>query len=286
MYDKEKNLPIIIGKELSGEDVIVDLQKLPHLLITGGSGQGKTECLDSIITSLLCKKDPSEIKFVFIDTKMVELCQYAELNQSFIAQLEGEEESVINELQTAKRILESLHQENYNRRLLLCKANAKSIVEYNDKYSKGLLSVKDGFVPMPYIIIVIDEIADLMMTYEEEIEHSLLIIGALGRIVGMHLVLTTVRPSENVLTYRLKAHLEARIAFKLNNSADSIRVIDNEAAAYLNRGEMLFSYSNSVNHLKLASIDSDEIESIIKSINNTHSDSKPFILPSIEEEGL
>lgn len=279
---REEILPIIVGK-LFNKDVIVDLFRLPHLLICGAPEQGKTVCLNSIITSLLCKKQSSELKFVFIDPKGYELTQYNKLNKTYIAQLGDEEDAVITDCDIAKRTLESLNEEKNNRYELLKKANARSIVEYNGKFAKGLISPIEGHSTMPYIVIAIDEFADLM--FNEEIEHQLHKIAILGHPVGIHLVLTTQRPSDGVIPYRLKVHFPARIAFRMYNVEDSIRVMDCDGAVYLKScGDLLFSYSNSVNHLKGAFIDSHEIEPIIESINNHRSDSNPYILPFIDED--
>ena len=282
---EEEILPIIIGRDSYNNDVIIDLCRLPHLLISGASGTGKTGCLNSIITSLLCKKQSSELKFVFIDPKIVELYPYNELNKSFIAQLEGEEDGVITDCGTAKRTLDSLNEEMDSRFLLLHKANVKSIVEYNGKCAKGLISLDEGHSPMPYIVIAIDEFADLMCMFGEAIEHPLFRIATLGRCVGIHLVLTTIRPSEDVITYYLKPNLPARIAFRMNNCDDSIRAIDCESAAYLTScGDMLFSYSNSINYLKGAFIESHKVESIIKCINARQKDYQPYILPCVHDD--
>lgn len=167
---EEVILPIIIGRDSYNKDVIIDLCLLPHLLISGASGTGKTGCLNTIITSLLCKKSSSELKFVFIDPKIVELYPYNDLNKSFIAQLEGEEDGVITDCDTAKRTLDSLNEKMDSRFLLLHKANVKSIVEYNDKCAKGLISLDEGHSPMPYIVIAIDEFADLMNMFEESMK--------------------------------------------------------------------------------------------------------------------
>lgn len=282
--EREEILPILVGKDSFNKDVIVDLCRLPHLLISGASGQGKTVFLDSIITSLLCKRQSSELKFVFIDPKIIELPQYNKLNKKYIAQLRGEEDAVITDCDTAKRTLESLNEEKDNRYWLLHKAKVKSIVEYNDKLAKGLISPKEDHSPIPYIVIVIDEFADLMYMFGEEIERPLFRIATMGRAVGIHLVLTTVRPSEEVITDYLKYNFPARIAFRMNQVKESMRVIDCEDAVYLkSSGDMLFSYSGSVNHLKGTFIDSHEIESIIESANNYRSYSKPYILPCIDE---
>ncbi len=278
-------LPIIIGKNSFNKVITADLFKLPHLLIAGAGGQGKTVCLISIIASLLCKKQSSELKFVFIDPKRIELFPFNKLNKSFIAQANGEFDNVvITDPETAKRTLDSLNEEKDKRYMLLYKANVKSIVEYNDKYSKELIGSDDGHTRMPYIVIAIDEIADLIYMLGEEFEHSLYEIATLGRAVGIHLVLSTQRPSEDVITGRLKANLPAKIAFKMLEEADSIRVIDCEDAAYLNScGDMLFSDSNSITRLKGALIDTHELEEIIESANARQMDSQPYFLPDIDE---
>ncbi len=281
--DSEKILPIIIGRDSFNNVKIIDLFRLPNLLIAGTSGQGKTVCLNSIITSLLCKKQSSELKFVLIDPKIIELSSYNKLNKSFIAQLEGEDNSVITDYDTAKRTLDSLKEEMDNRYLLLHEANARSIVEYNDKFARSLISSERGQSPMPYIVIAIDEFADLLFMSEGEIERPLWIISTLGRAVGIHLVLTTMRLSEEVVTGRFKANCPARIAFRMHNGTDSLKIIDCKDAAYLSSpGDMLFSYSGSIDRLKGTFIETQEIESIIESINNNQMDSNPYILPQID----
>lgn len=272
-------LPIVIGKDSFNNDITVDLFKLPHLLIAGAIEQENTDCLNSIIASLICNKESSELKFVFIDPKMTGLFPYHKLNRSFIAQLEGESYGVITDPETAKRTLDSLNEEKDNRYTLLHNANVKSIDELNDKYSNGLIGSNVIPSPLPYIVIAIDEIADLIYTLGEEFEHSLYRIAVLGRAVGIHLVITTQRPSNDVLTDRLKANLPARIAFMMNETA-SVRIINCEDAAYLKNDDRFFVDSNSINCLNGDLIKTPEVEKIIESVNARRTNSQSYHLPS------
>ncbi|MDE7385677.1 MAG: DNA translocase FtsK 4TM domain-containing protein [Muribaculaceae bacterium] len=273
-------LPMAMGATISNDIYIADLAKMPHLLVAGATGQGKSVGLNAIIASLLYKKHPSELKFVLVDPKMVEFSLYSKLQYHFMAQLEGEEDSVITDTEKVERTLNSLCVEMDNRYNLLKEANVRSIIEYNEKFAEHRLNPEKGHRYLPYIVIIVDEFADLIMTSGKAIETPIARIAQKARAVGMHMIIATQRPSTNVITGIIKANFPGRIAFRVSQMVDSKTILDRTGANQLiGRGDMLFSHNGSMERVQCAFIDTPEVQSLVDYISGQIGFDHPYYLP-------
>lgn len=278
-------LPIAIGKTISNEPYVTDLTKMPHLLMAGATGQGKSVGLNAIITSLLYKKHPSELKFVMVDPKKVELSLYNKIERHYLAKLPDSEEAIITDTRKVVRTLNSLCIEMDARYDLLKNAQVKNIKEYNPKFCQRRLNPEEGHHYMPYIVLVIDEFADLIMTAGKEIEMPIARLAQLARAVGIHLIIATQRPSVNIITGIIKANFPARIAFRVTSKIDSRTILDTGGADQLiGRGDMLLSTSNDLIRLQCALVDTEEIEKIGDFIGSQRGYPDCFLLPEYIDE--
>ncbi len=273
-------LPIVLGKTISNETYVFDLVKTPHLLVAGATGQGKSVGLNAIITSILYRKHPSQVKLVLIDPKMVEFSIYSKLEKHFLAKLESEEEAVITDVEKAKATLISLTQEMDDRYKLI-KGIARNIKEYNEKFIRRELNPLNGHRFLPYIVVIIDEYADLIMTAGKDVEQPIARIAQKARAVGIHLVLATQRPSTNVVTGIIKANFPSRIAFKVTSMVDSRTVLDSSGAQHLiGRGDMLVSINGgATTRVQCALVDTDEVIAINDYISAQQGYACAFALP-------
>ncbi|SHF74442.1 DNA segregation ATPase FtsK/SpoIIIE, S-DNA-T family [Mariniphaga anaerophila] len=279
------DLPIALGKTISNETYMFDLTKMPHILVAGATGQGKSVGINVIITSLLYKKHPSQIKFVFIDPKKVELNLYSVLEKHYLAKLPDEEEPVITDIQKVKNTLNSLNVEMDQRYDLLKKAHARNIKEYNKKFIGRRLNPEKGHRFLPYIIVVIDEFADLIMTAGKEIELPIARIAQLARAVGIHMIIATQRPSTNIITGVIKANFPARIAFKVASMIDSRTILDTPGANQLiGKGDMLIAQGSNMTRVQCAFIDTPEVENICTFISEQQGFPSAFLLPEYVSE--
>ncbi|MGC8823972.1 MAG: DNA translocase FtsK 4TM domain-containing protein [Bacteroidales bacterium] len=283
--ESNADLAIVLGKTISNETYVVDLAKMPHLLVAGATGQGKSVGLNAIITSLLYKKHPSEIKFVLIDPKKVELTPYAKLERHFLAKLPNTEEPIITDTQKVIYTLNSLTVEMDTRYELLKKAHVRNIKEYNAKFKERRLNPEHGHRFLPYIILVIDEFADLIMTAGREVETPIARLAQLARAVGIHLIIATQRPTTNIITGVIKANFPARIAFRVTSMIDSRTILDAPGANQLvGRGDMLVSTGGDLIRVQCAFIDTPEIERIVDYISQQQGYPSAFILPEAPSE--
>lgn len=261
------DLPCAIGKSIEDEVFMFDLAKMPHLLIDGATGQGKTICLHDIIISLLFKKMPYELKFVLIDPKRTEFGIYAPLTDSFLMEIQGCKRSIIADVDDAILALNSLCElmdERFNK---LKRANVKNINEYNEKIASHLLNCADGYEYMPNIVVIIDEFADLKMTAVEDIEIPLVRLAQLAHVVGIHLVIATQRPTYNIITGTISTNFPASIAFKVSTPIDSRVIIHNpDASKLLGKGDMLFSHISDLTRIQCAFIEEREINRVVNFI--------------------
>lgn len=280
------DLPIALGKTVSNEVFIADLTKMPHLLVAGATGQGKSVGINSIVVSLLYKKHPSEVKFILIDPKKVELFPYNGLDKHFLGFLPDEEEAIVTETDKVVYTLNSLIIEMEERYDLLKNARARTIKEYNAKFRERRLNPKNGHKYLPYIVLVVDEFADLIMTAGKEVELPIARLAQLSRAVGIHLVLATQRPSVNIITGVIKANFPARIAYKVASKVDSRTILDTMGADQLvGKGDMLLSLGGaSILRLQGAFIDTPEIENVVNHIKHQQGYSEPFYLPEYKTE--
>ena len=279
-------LPLALGKTISNETFVVDLTKMPHILVAGATGQGKSVGLNAIISSLLYKKHPAQLKFVFIDPKKVELNLYAIIEKHFLAKMEGESDPIITDVQRVKNTLNSLNHEMDMRYDLLKKAHARNIKEYNEKFIARRLNPLKGHRYQPYIVVVIDEFADLIMTAGKEIELPIARIAQLARAVGIHMVIATQRPSINIITGVIKANFPARIAFRVASMVDSRTILDTPGANQLiGKGDMLVSTGNALIRVQCAFVDTPEVEAIAKYISQQPSYPSAYLLPECHEDG-
>ena len=284
--ESDFELPLALGKTISNETFVVDLTKMPHILVAGATGQGKSVGLNAIISSLLYKKHPAQLKFVFIDPKKVELNLYSIIEKHFLAKMEGETDPIITDVQRVKNTLNSLNHEMDMRYDLLKKAHARNIKEYNEKFIARRLNPLKGHRYQPYIVVVIDEFADLIMTAGKEIELPIARIAQLARAVGIHMVIATQRPSINIITGVIKANFPARIAFKVASMVDSRTILDTPGANQLiGKGDMLVSTGNSLIRVQCAFVDTPEVESIAKYISQQPSYPSAYLLPECHDEG-
>ncbi|MDP1624093.1 MAG: DNA translocase FtsK 4TM domain-containing protein [Bacteroidales bacterium] len=287
--DKFKNsafeLPFVLGKTISNETFIADLAKMPHLLMAGATGQGKSVGLNTIITSLLYKKHPSQVKFVLIDPKKVELTLYNKIERHFLAKLPDSDEAIITDTKKVIRTLNSLNIEMDTRYDLLRDAQVRNIKEYNEKFFSRKLNPHDGHQFLPYIVIVIDEFADLIMTAGREIETPLTRLAQLARATGIHLIIATQRPSVNIITGTIKANFPARIAFRVISKIDSRTILDSSGADQLiGRGDMLLSTGSDLIRIQCAFVDTPEIDKLTEFIGSQRGYPDAFALPEFYDE--
>lgn len=279
-------LPVVLGKTITNETYMFDLTKMPHLLVAGATGQGKSVGLNAILASLLYKKHPSQLKFVMVDPKKVELTLYSKIEKHFLAKIPDADDAIITDNQKVVATLNSLTVEMDNRYDLLKKAQVRNIVEYNDKFVKRSLNPNNGHKFLPYIVVVIDEFADLIMTAGKEVETPIARIAQLARAVGIHLIIATQRPSVNIITGIIKANFPARIAFRVSSLIDSRTILDSPGANQLiGRGDMLMSQGSSMTRIQCAFIDTKEIDDVTEFISNQQSYSSAFLLPEFVPEG-
>ncbi|MDR3711276.1 MAG: DNA translocase FtsK 4TM domain-containing protein [Puia sp.] len=274
------NLPIAIGKKIDNENFIVDLAAMPHLLMAGATGQGKSVGLNAILVSLLYKKHPSQLKLVLVDPKKVELSIYRTIEKHFLAKLPGEEEAIITDTKKVIHTLNALCIEMDNRYDLLKEANARNIKEYNEKFIKRRLNPLKGHQYLPFIVLVVDEFADLIMTAGKEVEMPIARLAQLARAVGIHLIIATQRPSVNIITGTIKANFPARIGFKVSSKIDSRTILDAGGAEQLiGKGDMLISYNGEITRLQCAFVDTPEVEEITDFIGKQRGYPQAFMLP-------
>ena len=279
-------LPLALGKTISNETFVVDLTKMPHILVAGATGQGKSVGLNAIISSLLYKKHPSQLKFVFVDPKKVELNLYSIIEKHFLAKMPGENDPIITDVQKVKNTLNSLNIEMDQRYDLLKKAHARNIKEYNEKFISRRLNPLKGHRYQPYIVVVIDEFADLIMTAGKEIELPIARIAQLARAVGIHMVIATQRPSVTIITGVIKANFPARIAFRVASMVDSRTILDTPGANQLiGKGDMLISTGNNLTRVQCAFVDTPEVEAIVHYISQQPAFPTAYLLPEYLEDG-
>ncbi len=281
--ESKMELPIALGKTISNESFVFDLAKMPHILVAGATGQGKSVGLNAMIASLLYKKHPSQLKFVMVDPKKVELTMYERLENHYLATLPDAEEPIITDNQKVIHTVNSLNIEMDNRYQLLKKAKCKNIKEYNKKFISRQLNPEKGHKYMPYIVLVIDEFADLIMTAGKEIELPIARLAQLARAIGIHLIVATQRPSTNIITGVIKANFPARVAFRVASMIDSRTILDSPGANRLiGRGDMLITQGSDLIRLQCAFIDTPELEHITEYIEHQQSYPMPFLLPEPE----
>lgn len=285
--EADMELPIALGKTITNEVFIVDLAKMPHLLVAGATGQGKSVGLNAIITSLLYKKHPAELKFVMVDPKKVEFSIYSPIENHFLAKVADEPgEAIITDVNKVVQTLKSLCVEMDSRYDLLKKARARNLKEYNTKFKNRQLNPENGHRFMPYIVVVIDEFGDLIMTAGKEIELPIARIAQLARAVGIHMIIATQRPTTNIITGTIKANFPARMAFKVSSMIDSRTILDRPGANQLiGRGDMLFLSGSEPVRVQCAFVDTPEVERIANYIAKQQSYAGPFELPKVEMEG-
>lgn len=284
--ENDYDLPVALGKTISNETFAFDLSKMPHLLVAGATGQGKSVGINAIITSLLYRKHPSQLKFVMIDPKKVELTLYSKLEKHYLAKLPDFDEPIITDTKQVILVLQSLTAEMDTRYNLLKKAEVRNIKEYNDKFVKRRLNPEKGHAFMPYIVLVIDEFADLIMTAGKEIEIPLTRIAQLARAVGIHMIIATQRPSINIITGTIKANFPARIAFRVSSMIDSRTILDSPGANHLvGRGDMLVSLGADLIRVQCAFMATDEVENLTAFISNQKGYPMAWPLPEPKTEG-
>lgn len=279
------SLPIAIGKRIDNENFIVDLATMPHLLMAGATGQGKSVGINALLLSLLYKKHPSQLKFVLVDPKKVELSIYKTIEKHFLAKLPGEEEAIITDTKKVVHTLNALCIEMDNRYDLLKEAGSRNIREYNEKFIHRKLNPVKGHQYLPFIVLVIDEFADLIMTAGKEIEMPIARLAQLARAVGIHLIIATQRPSVNIITGTIKANFPARIAFKVSSKVDSRTILDTGGAEQLiGKGDMLISYNGELVRLQCAFVDTPEVDRVVEFIAGQRGYPEAFLLPEYVDE--
>lgn len=283
----EMELPLALGKTISNETFVVDLAKMPHLLMAGATGQGKSVGLNAILTSLLYKKHPAEVKFVLVDPKKVELTLFNKIERHYLAKLPDTEDAIITDNSKVINTLNSLCIEMDRRYDLLKDAMVRNIAEYNVKFRARKLNPNDGHKFLPYIVLVVDEFADLIMTAGKEVETPIARLAQLARAIGIHLIIATQRPSVNVITGIIKANFPARIAFRVTSKIDSRTILDSSGADQLiGRGDMLFTQGNDLTRLQCAFVDTPEVEHITNYIGSQRAYANAHLLPEyVSEEG-
>lgn len=281
----DMDLPVVFGKTISNEVFMADLSKMPHLLMAGATGQGKSVGINAILTSLLYKKHPSELKFVMVDPKKVELSLYSKIERHYLAKLPDAEEAIITDTNKVINTLNSLCIEMDQRYDLLKNAFCKNLKEYNKKFSERKLNPENGHRFLPYIVLVVDEFADLIMTAGKEVELPIARLAQLARAVGIHLIVATQRPSVNVITGMIKANFPARAAFRVISSVDSRTILDSTGADQLiGKGDMLYFNGNEILRLQCAFVDTPEVERIAEYIGEQKGYSSAFLLPEYVSE--
>ena len=279
------SLPVAIGKKIDNENFIVDLTTMPHLLMAGATGQGKSVGLNAILVSLLYKKHPSQLKLVLVDPKKVELSLYRHIERHFLAKLPGEEEAIITDTKKVIHTLNALCIEMDNRYDLLKEAGARNIREYNEKFIKRRLNPQKGHQFLPFIVLVVDEFADLIMTAGKEVEMPIARLAQLARAVGIHLIIATQRPSVNIITGTIKANFPVRIAFKVSSKIDSRTILDTGGAEQLiGKGDMLISYNGEITRLQCAFVDTPEVDAVCDHIGQQQGYPQAFLLPEYVDE--
>ncbi len=280
------DLPVILGKTIMNEAFMFDLCKMPHLLVAGATGQGKSVGLNAIITSLLYKKHPAELKLVMVDPKMVEFSIYSGIDKHYLAKVPGDDPAIITEPDKVVQTLKSLTVEMDSRYELLSKAHCRNVKEYNAKFKLRKLNPEKGHRFMPYIVIIIDEFGDLIMTAGKEIELPIARIAQKARAVGMHMIIATQRPTTNIITGTIKANFPARLAFKVTSGVDSKTILDTGGAQQLiGKGDALFSQGSDLTRLQCAFVDTPEVEDIVNFIADQQGYPYVFELPDVAEEG-
>ena len=283
--ETDYELPLAMGKTIENEVFMLDLTKMPHLLIAGATGSGKSVGINTIITCLLYKCHPDDIKFVLVDPKKIEMSLYRNIQNHFLAVLPGAEEPIVTDTDTALETLQSVTKEMDERYDLLKMAMVRDLKSYNEKFDRGELDEELGHRHLPYIVVVIDELADLMMTAGKQIEEPIARIAQLARATGIHLVVATQRPSVNVITGTIKANFPARMAYQVASKVDSRTIIDTGGADQLvGSGDMLFSSGAGMTRIQNAYVSTDEVERITSFIGSQRGYKKPFALPVIQEE--
>lgn len=287
VYRESKyKLPVALGSTISNEVYIADLAKMPHLLVAGATGQGKSVGLNAIITSLLYSKRPEELKFVMVDPKRVEFSLYAKIEKYYLAQIPDSPQPIITNMENVVATLSSLCVEMDERYKLLEKAYVRQVSEYNDKFKSKKLDPREGHRYMPYIVVVIDEFADLIMTAGKEVEIPIARLAQLARAVGIHVIIATQRPSTNVITGMIKANFPVRIAFKVSSGVDSKTILDSTGAQQLiGRGDMLISNNGVMTRVQCAFIDTPEVEEVCDYISHQPYPQGPYILPEPQVGG-
>lgn len=278
--ESKMELPVALGRTITNEVFMFDLAKAPHLLVAGATGQGKSVGLNAIITSLLYKKHPSQLKFVLVDPKMVEFSMYRNIDKHFLAQIPDAETPVITDTSLVLSTLNSLVQEMEDRYKLLMDANVRNIKEYNEKFINRRLNPYKGHKYLPYIVIIIDEFGDFIMTAGKEVETPIARIAQKARAVGMHLILATQRPSVNIITGVIKANFPARMAFKVSSGIDSKTILDQSGAQQLvGKGDLLYLQGDSPVRVQCAFVDTPEVEKVVEYISEQQGYPAPFELP-------
>lgn len=283
--ETDMELPVAFGKTIENDVFMVDLTKMPHLLMAGATGSGKSVGINTIITCLLYKCHPDDVKFVLIDPKKIELSLYRNIQNHFLAVIPGAEEPIVTDTSKALETLESVTEEMDNRYELLKMALVRDIKSYNDKFKAGDLDEELGHRHLPYIVVVIDELADLMMTAGKQIEEPIARLAQLARAIGIHLCVATQRPSVNVITGTIKANFPARIAYQVASKVDSRTILDTGGADQLvGRGDMLFTNGAGMTRIQNAYVSTEEVERITQFIGSQQGFKKPFHLPKVQDE--
>ena len=283
--ESDMELPITLGKTISNETFIVDLTKMPHLLMAGATGQGKSVGINAILTSILYKKHPAEVKFVLVDPKKIELSIFNKIERHYLAKLPESDDAIIIENDKVINTLNSLCREMDKRYELLKDAMTRNIKEYNEKFISRKLNPENGHTFLPYIVLVIDEFADLIMTAGKEVETPLARLAQLSRAVGIHLIIATQRPSVNVITGLIKANFPARIAFRVTSKIDSRTILDTGGAEQLiGRGDLLYSQSNDLTRIQCGFIDTPEVEKLSEYIGSQTGYQSAYILPEFSKD--
>jgi S-DNA-T family DNA segregation ATPase FtsK/SpoIIIE len=285
--EAEMELPIALGKTISNETFVVDLAKMPHLLMAGATGQGKSVGLNAVLASLLYKKHPAEVKFVLVDPKKVELTLFNKIERHYLAKLPDTEDAIITDNTKVINTLNSLCLEMDNRYSLLKDAMVRNIKEYNEKFKSRKLNPEHGHRFLPYIVLVVDEFADLIMTAGKEVETPIARLAQLARAIGIHLIIATQRPSVNVITGIIKANFPARIAFRVSSKIDSRTILDTQGADQLiGRGDLLYTNGNDIVRVQCAFVDTPEVERIVDYIGSQKAYASAYMLPEyIGEDG-
>ncbi|MBS7787696.1 DNA translocase FtsK [Flavobacterium sp. CYK-55] len=287
--EAEMELPIALGKTISNETFVVDLAKMPHLLMAGATGQGKSVGLNAVLTSLLYKKHPAEVKFVLVDPKKVELTLFNKIERHYLAKLPDSGDAIITDNTKVINTLNSLCVEMDNRYSLLKDAMVRNIKEYNEKFKSRRLNPENGHRFLPYIVLVVDEFADLIMTAGKEVETPIARLAQLARAIGIHLIIATQRPSVNVITGIIKANFPARIAFRVTSKIDSRTILDTQGADQLiGRGDLLYTNGNDLIRVQCAFVDTPEVEKITEFIGSQKGYSDAYLLPEFvgEDSGI